>query len=102
MICYFSAFYAYIIGTKGSRRKKIEEETKTEITVPKQYKNNKILITGPTERSVAAARRRIEMIGNDLRNRHQITHFISFPLIADDIKANFRKFKVLKLRVLYK
>ncbi|GLV42385.1 uncharacterized protein CBL_03122 [Carabus blaptoides fortunei] len=86
-------FYAYIIGTKGSRRKKIEEETKTEITVPKQYKNNKILITGPTESSVAAARRRIEMIGNDLRNRHQITHFISFALVTDEIKDNFKKFK---------
>lgn len=83
-----------MIGAKGSRKKQLENETKTEISIPRQITEKNIVITGPTASNVVSARRRIELISIDLREKHAITHFISYPLISDEIKQNFKEFKV--------
>lgn len=93
----FRIFFGHIIGTKGFRRKRLEEETKTTITIPKERTNNKITITGASEKSVVDARQRLEFIELSLRNKHEMTHFISYPLVTQEIKSNFLKFKVILL-----
>lgn len=97
---FFRKFFAYIIGTKGSRKKQLENETKTEITIPRTSNDKNIVITGPTASNVASARSRIERISAELRQKHSITHFVSYPLISDEIKKNFAEFKVRLLNAI--
>ncbi|KAF5285749.1 hypothetical protein FQR65_LT02277 [Abscondita terminalis] len=67
-----SCFVGYIIGTKGTVRNKIEQDTRTTINVIKEDVNN-VRITA--------------------RDKHRLTHFISIPLVTDLIKYNFDSFK---------
>lgn len=88
-----SAFYGNIIGMKGNRKREIEMSTDTSIKIPKHGETGKIVITGPTERSVASAWSRVNMIVLQNRDNKQITHFVSIPVVSEEIWKNFDDFK---------
>lgn len=88
-------FYAYLIGTKGSRIKQLNNETKTEITIPREKNDKTIVINGPSPSNVISARHKIELISSDLRERHPVTHFLSIPLINDGTKNSLLEFQVI-------
>ncbi|KAK0086430.1 hypothetical protein PV325_003207 [Microctonus aethiopoides] len=88
------AFYGFIIGYKGSVKKKIETETNTSITVPKINSNHEeIEIVGRSRASVISCRRRIDLLIESSRNKIRFTHFISIPLNTEIIMHNFENFK---------
>lgn len=90
----FRAFYAVIIGSKGTTKKRIEGETKTQIKVPKQGEHGPIEITGSTREAVSSSRRRVDLIILSARKKFDITHFMCVPIVQRSIKDNYLKFKV--------
>lgn len=92
-----SQFFAQIIGAKGATRRRIESETKSQITVPKQGHEGDIKITSNSRKNVVAARRRIEIIVIGGRSNINFTHFLSIPMVNEEIKQSFTSFKELIL-----
>ncbi|XP_065086622.1 activating signal cointegrator 1 complex subunit 1 [Ochlerotatus camptorhynchus] len=88
-----SAFFAMIIGNKGATRRRLEAETKTQIIVPKQGTEGDVIVKGTSTKAVTACRQRIELIVLGARNKQHFTHFLSVPMISDEIKSNFIKFR---------
>ncbi|KDR15561.1 activating signal cointegrator 1 complex subunit 1 [Zootermopsis nevadensis] len=92
-------YFAFVIGSKGVVRRRLESETKTQIRVPKQGQDGYIVITGGTKSGVSAARRRIDLIVMSARQKQQFTHFISVPFIGDSIRKRFVEFKESVLHI---
>ncbi|XP_062522116.1 activating signal cointegrator 1 complex subunit 1-like isoform X2 [Corticium candelabrum] len=90
-----SAFYKFIIGRQGETKKQLERETKTSIKVPSKGSTAaaNIVITGSDRSGVLAATRRVQMLGDEGRSRHEWTHFLSIPLNTTSIMKQFEQFK---------
>ncbi|KAG8224627.1 hypothetical protein J437_LFUL005795, partial [Ladona fulva] len=88
-----SAFFPIIIGSKGSTKKRLETETRTQITIPKMGHEGDIKIKGMDHKSVAAACRRIGLIVMSSRQRQPFTHFVSLSVAGDEIRKAFIQFK---------
>lgn len=69
--------------------------TGARLKIPKQGETGNILITATTERDVISARNRVNMIVLQMRDKQQMTHFVSIPLISEQIRHNFEQFKVI-------
>lgn len=94
----FRAFFGAIIGPKGAVKKRIEGETRTEITVPKHGSSDSdIKILGTNRDAVSAARRRIDIIVTNCRQKQRPTHFTCVRIDNAIIKNNYIKFKVKNL-----
>ncbi|XP_031617297.1 activating signal cointegrator 1 complex subunit 1-like [Contarinia nasturtii] len=94
------AFYGAIIGNKGSVKKRIEGDTRTEIIIPKHSNNNNkhgslntISILGKKRESVCLAFRRIGLILINCRNKQRPTHFTCVRVVEQNIKHRFIAFK---------
>lgn len=95
-----NAYFAPIIGKKGTTKSRIERETKTRILIPKigSDESEDIVITGETRNGVASACNRINLIAQSARNRQGFTHFISVPLNSKPLQDAFMEFKSDVLR----
>ena len=85
---------------KGTTKKRIETDTKTRISIPKQgIENEDIVITGESRFSVAMACNRIDSIVASSRQKQGFTHFLSIPCNTKAIQNSFGDFKekVVKL-----
>lgn len=87
------AFYAFIIGSKGATRKRLEAETKSTINIPKVGQDGDITIVGRSRRSIISARNRIDLLVESSRKKVQFTHFLSVPLTDTNIINEFREFQ---------
>ncbi|KAG5855483.1 activating signal cointegrator 1 complex subunit 1 [Anguilla rostrata] len=88
-----SVLYKYIIGKKGETRKRLESETRTSVSIPKQGVEGQIVITGQQRGAVASAVTRIEVLMESFRRKQPFTHFLSFALNHPQIQERFLKFK---------
>lgn len=88
-----SVFLAAVIGMKGSKLRELQEKTQTLIKVPRKDETGNIKITGNTERSVASARSRIQMIVLSKREKLSSKYFVSIPFQSDEIREQFNRFK---------
>ncbi|KAK7919067.1 hypothetical protein WMY93_010351 [Mugilogobius chulae] len=88
-----SVLYKYIIGKKGETRRRLEHDTKTNISIPKQGVEGQIVITGAQKSSVSSAITRVELLIDSFRKKQPFTHFLSFPLNDPKIQDGFLKFK---------
>lgn len=86
-------YYSYIIGTKGTMRKKLENETKTTIEIPKKGKDGDIVITAADQKAIISARHRIDLLVETSRKKIHYTHFLSIPLNKKEIIDNYNSFK---------
>lgn len=89
-------FYSRIIGSKGSTKRQLEEETKTSIVVPRMGSNSKyVIIRGDTEEDVRNAKERLDQITNAQARppKQKFTHFLSASFATDEIKSNYLRFK---------
>ncbi|XP_067007831.2 activating signal cointegrator 1 complex subunit 1 isoform X2 [Anabrus simplex] len=87
------SYFPFIIGAKGATRRRLENETRTQIRVPRQGQDGNIIITGSDKKGVSAARRRINLIVISARQKQPFTHFLSIPMTGESIKEGFLKFK---------
>ncbi|XP_072312561.1 activating signal cointegrator 1 complex subunit 1 [Eucyclogobius newberryi] len=88
-----SVLYKYIIGKKGETRRRLEHDTKTNISIPKQGVEGQIVITGAHKSAVSSAVTRVELLVDSFRRKQPFTHFLSFPLNEPQIQDSFLKFK---------
>ncbi|KAI5623409.1 activating signal cointegrator 1 complex subunit 1 [Silurus asotus] len=88
-----SVLYKYIIGKKGETRRRLEADTKTTISIPKQGVEGKIVITGSQKAAVASALTRVEVLIESFRRKQPFTHFLSFALNHPQIQEGFERFK---------
>ncbi|XP_026206709.1 activating signal cointegrator 1 complex subunit 1 [Anabas testudineus] len=88
-----SVLYKYVIGKKGETRRRLESDTKTSISIPKQGVEGQIVITGSHKSAVSSAVTRIEVLVESFRRKQPFTHFLSFPLNDAKIQQGFLKFK---------
>ncbi|KAK6104739.1 AKAP7 2'5' RNA ligase-like domain family protein [Brugia pahangi] len=84
----------FVIGPKGSMKRKIEEETSCRLNFPtkKKKKHPVEIVSMTSEESVMRCRDRIHLIIHGARDRASYTHFISIPMTHETIKDNFLKF----------
>ncbi|CAG9535086.1 unnamed protein product [Cercopithifilaria johnstoni] len=84
----------FVIGPKGSMKRKIEEETSCRLNFPvKKKKRRPVEIVSMTsEESVMRCRDRIQLIIHEARGRASYTHFVSIPMTHEIIKDSFLKF----------
>ncbi|KAG9345951.1 hypothetical protein JZ751_007766 [Albula glossodonta] len=85
--------YKYIIGKKGETKKRLESETRTSISIPKQGVEGQIVVTGQQKGAVMSAVTRIEVLIESFRRKQPFTHFLSFALNHPQIQERFLKFK---------
>jgi activating signal cointegrator complex subunit 1 len=76
------AFYGFLIGKGGQVKAKIERETSTQITIPRQDSTNQeiVISTIDGEACIVSAKSRIDIILQSARERMDYTHFLSIPL----------------------
>lgn len=87
-------FHSQIIGAKGNTRRRLEQETGTNIQVPKiGSKDTNVIVKGSSKKAVMAAKNRLGLIVIAGRAKQQFTHFLSVSFATNEIKANFLKFK---------
>ncbi|XP_043087092.1 activating signal cointegrator 1 complex subunit 1 [Puntigrus tetrazona] len=88
-----SVLYKYIIGKKGETRKRLESETKTSISIPKQGVEGPIVITGAHRAGVSSAVTRVEVLIDSFRRKQPFTHFLSFALNHGEVQQGFLRFR---------
>ncbi|XP_022598292.1 activating signal cointegrator 1 complex subunit 1 [Seriola dumerili] len=88
-----SVLYKYIIGKKGETRRRLESDTKTSISIPKQGVEGQIVITGSHKAAVSSAVTRVEVLIESFRRKQPFTHFLSFPLNDPKVQEGFLQFK---------
>ncbi|XP_071566997.1 activating signal cointegrator 1 complex subunit 1 isoform X3 [Temnothorax nylanderi] len=86
-------FYSHIIGTKGVTRRKLENETRTAIDIPKKGKDGNIVITGRDRKAIISARHRIDLLIEASKKKMRFTHFLSIPLNKKEIIDKYISFK---------
>ncbi|XP_034475866.1 activating signal cointegrator 1 complex subunit 1 [Drosophila innubila] len=88
------SFYGGLIGLKGSTKRRIETETKTDIHVPRQNDiSNDLLIKSNERSNVCAALRKIRLLIDSLRKRMRPTHFLAVPLNSGQVLKRFVELK---------
>lgn len=87
--------FGAVVGAKRQTVRRIENETKTRVQVPKPSESHlgEITVYGEEKWGVAAAYRKIERIVSSARGRQDFTHFVSFPMNFDNLKNSFLEFK---------
>lgn len=88
-----SSLLSYIVGAKASRLRSLEQTTNTQIKVPKPNEKGNVKVTGDTERKVASARTQISMIVMQRKDKLSISHFVSIPMVSDEIKLKLKRFQ---------
>lgn len=87
-------FHGQIIGQKGTTKKRIEQETSTQLTIPKiGSKETSITIKGFTRKNLISAKNRLDLIVASGRSKIQFTHFLSIAFTSQEIQENFVKFR---------
>src|SRR5690349_10601725 len=71
-------FHSQIIGQKGNTRRRLEQETRTTLQIPKiGSKDTSVVIKGNSKKDVMSAKNRIDLIMIAGRSKQQFTHFLS-------------------------
>lgn len=87
-------FYSRIIGSKGSTKRLLEEETNTTIFVPRMGSTSKyVTIRGDSLEDVRNAKARLDRITDARPPKQCFTHFLSASFATDEIKSNYLRFK---------
>jgi len=87
-----SFYYKFIIGKSNETRKKLENETKARIEIPRDT-NGKIIISARERSHILSAKTRIEVLVESSRQKTPATYFLSIPLISEEITQQFEQFK---------
>ncbi|BFG05931.1 activating signal cointegrator 1 complex subunit 1 [Drosophila madeirensis] len=88
------SFYGGLIGLKGSTKRRIEEETRSEIYIPRQHEESSNVTIKARDRSqVCAALRQIRCLVGSLRRKMRPTHFLAVPLNFGEVQNGFLELK---------
>lgn len=93
-----SGLFKFIIGKKGETKNRLETETRTKITIPRQGQTGDIVIQGPDKQGIRSAKTRIDVLLDSGRQKQAFTHFLSIPLTDDILQTSLADFKMDVLR----
>uniref|UniRef100_A0A0M3K9Z8 Activating signal cointegrator 1 complex subunit 1 (inferred by orthology to a human protein) n=1 Tax=Anisakis simplex TaxID=6269 RepID=A0A0M3K9Z8_ANISI len=85
----------FIVGVKGSTKRKLENETDCRIVLPDQKSKTQQsigIISTKSEESVSRCIDRIQLLIMNKRERSAYTHFIAIPLNSTEIQQSFNQF----------
>ncbi|VDM51135.1 unnamed protein product, partial [Toxocara canis] len=87
----------FVIGAKGSMKRKLELETDCRLVFPDREKKAKYveIISTKSQESIERCRDRIELMLMSTRERSAFTHFVSIPMNSADIQSAFSQFAEL-------
>uniref|UniRef100_F1KX24 Activating signal cointegrator 1 complex subunit 1 n=1 Tax=Ascaris suum TaxID=6253 RepID=F1KX24_ASCSU len=87
----------YVIGAKGRRKRKLEEETDCRLIFPSRRKKMRPIniVSSKSQECVELCRDRIESLIVETRKRASYTHFVSLPMNHADIQTAFTQFAEL-------
>uniref|UniRef100_A0A8C4QV89 K Homology domain-containing protein n=1 Tax=Eptatretus burgeri TaxID=7764 RepID=A0A8C4QV89_EPTBU len=88
-----SVLCKHIVGKKGETRRRIEHETKTQISIPGPGIEGETVVSGREQEWIASACTRLELISSDARKRLPATHFMSVPLATPAFQEAFCTFQ---------
>uniref|UniRef100_A0AC35ERX3 K Homology domain-containing protein n=1 Tax=Panagrolaimus sp. PS1159 TaxID=55785 RepID=A0AC35ERX3_9BILA len=81
-----------LIGTKGSTKRQIEEETNSKIDIPRRGDPGPVIIASKKEEDAQRCYDRIEMIVLEGRRRLPFTHFVMIPCNSEEIMTKHGEF----------
>ncbi|KAH8416087.1 hypothetical protein KR222_008028 [Zaprionus bogoriensis] len=83
-----------LIGFKGNTKRRIEDDTGTEIHIPRHNDNSNIVTIKSKSRSnVCGALRKIRLVVKSLRSRMKPTHFLAVPFNSGEVQQQFLELK---------
>jgi len=89
-----AAFYPFLIGKKGATKKRLENETRAKVTIPRQgVENEAVVISGRSRSDVLQACERVELMVESSRRKMGFTHFLSIPLNTARMQESFVDFR---------
>ncbi|KAJ8935076.1 hypothetical protein NQ314_013021 [Rhamnusium bicolor] len=71
----------------------LSQKTQTVISFPKHGKDGQLIIKGEDKSSIQKALNDIHSVVGAIRDQSAALQFISIPLLSEEIKSNFEKFK---------
>ncbi|XP_075239931.1 activating signal cointegrator 1 complex subunit 1-like [Convolutriloba macropyga] len=85
----------YVIGKGGEKKREIEQETKTRVTIPdRKFPDNPIVVQGLSSvEMLNSAITRIQLTMERGRAKEPFTHFVSIPVVNLEILERFEAFK---------
>ncbi|KAF2884274.1 hypothetical protein ILUMI_21895 [Ignelater luminosus] len=89
-----SIYYIQLNSSPYFSLKKLELETNTEISMPKNGNDGYIIVTGNNEIDIVNAREGIQSVVSEIRERQKVTHFTSIPVHSEEVQRSFQQFKV--------
>lgn len=93
-----SVLFKHLIGVQGATKKRLESETRTQIQIPKPGRSGPVVVQGHDRGGIVSAKTRISVIVDSARQREPFTHFLSLPIVGEEIRNNFVEFKYDLLR----
>uniref|UniRef100_A0A0M3IER4 KH domain-containing protein n=1 Tax=Ascaris lumbricoides TaxID=6252 RepID=A0A0M3IER4_ASCLU len=87
----------FVIGVKGSMKRRLEVETDCRLIFPEREKKAKYIdiVSTKSQESIERCRDRIELMVMGTRERSAFTHFVSLPMNHADIQTAFTQFAEL-------
>lgn len=85
-------FHSRLIGAKGAVKKRLEYETKCQVSIPRMGAEGPVEIVGMNQDDVVRCRQRIDMILHSARQKMKPTHFIGVPFQSDELSAKYKEF----------
>lgn len=83
-------FYGGIIGPQGITKKRLEQETRTTIFIPRKgSQDTNIVIKGASKENIIAAKKNID----SFVNRPEFTHMLLVSFANEEITSSFLRFK---------
>ena len=85
----------YVIGKGGEKKREIEQETKTRITIPdRKNPDDPIVVQGLSSAEMLnSALTRIQLTMDRGRAKEPFTHFVSIPVVNVEVLERFEVFK---------
>lgn len=89
-----SVYYRKIVAHRNFKLNELEVETKTKITIPLNGREGGLTIIGEDVTNIVEARHQVHSVIEHIRNSHRPMQFISIPILSNEIRENFERFKV--------
>ncbi|XP_045471368.1 activating signal cointegrator 1 complex subunit 1-like isoform X2 [Harmonia axyridis] len=86
-------YYSKLARYRNPQVNSVQNETNTAIQYPSSGNDGFLEIFGDSEESIEEAKEQIFSFLADIRNQTPPLQFISIPLLSDEIKLSFEKFK---------
>lgn len=87
-------YYSKICNPNYFILEDFQRNTNTLVELPQSFIGGNITVKGDTVTEIIDARNELHSLAGEIRNSSTVLQFVSIPVISNEIKENFQKFKV--------